>query len=274
MSGVRQWFDLQGKVAVVTGGGGVLGASMAECLAAAGARVVLLGRTAAKLETVVGRIQAAGGVATAAVADVLDRGSLDRALALVERAFGPPSILVNAAGGNLPGATILPEQSLFELSIDDFDAVVALNLKGTVLPTLVFGRSIVDQGGGSVVNVSSLAASRPLTRVVGYGAAKAAVESFTRWLAVEAARKLDGRLRVNAIAPGFFVTEQNRALLLEPDGALTARGRAVLEHTPLGRFGEPADLCSTLLWLCADASRFVTGIVVPVDGGFGAFAGV
>jgi len=142
------------------------------------------------------------------------------------------------------------------------------------LPTLVFGKALVDSGCGSVVNISSMAASRPLTRVVGYGVSKAAIDNFTRWLAVEAARKLGGALRVNAIAPGFFVTEQNRRLLTEADGSPTARGRAVLEHTPSGRFGEAADLHSTLHWLCADASRFVTGIVVPVDGGFGAFAGV
>lgn len=267
-------FDLRGRVAVVTGGGGVLGGSMAGSLARAGVRVALLGRTAATLEAAAERIAADGGEALPVVADVLERRALEGACAQVVARLGAPSILVNAAGGNRPGATILPEQSFFDLSVDDFDRVVALNLKGTVLPTLVFGRAIVDGGGGSVVNVSSMAAARPLTRVVGYAAAKAAIDNFTRWLAVEAARKLDGRLRVNAIAPGFFVTEQNRALLTEPDGSPTARGRAVLEHTPLGRFGEPADLHSTLHWLCADASRFVTGVVVPVDGGFGAFAGV
>lgn len=274
MTGTQNLFDLRGQTACITGGGGVLGASMARSLASAGVRVAVLGRSAERLASAVAAIEADGGEAMALQADVLDRASLEAARDALCARFGAPSIMVHAAGGNRPGATVLPDQSFFDLSMDDFDAVVALNLKGTVLPTLVFGPAMVEAGGGSVIHISSMAAERPLTRVVGYAAAKAAIDNFTRWFAVEAARKLGGSLRVNAIAPGFFVTEQNRALLTEPDGSPTARGRSVLEHTPLGRFGEPEDLHSTLHWLCSPASRFVTGVVVPVDGGFSAFSGV
>ncbi len=265
---------LAGRVAVVTGGGGVLGGSMAEHLARQGVKVALLGRTVSRLETVAARIRAAGGEAAAVAADVLDPAALETARAEVAERLGRPAILLNAAGGNMPGATIMPEQTFFDLQIDDFDRVVSLNLRGTVLPTQVFGPDLVATGHGCVVNVSSMAARRPLTRVVGYAAAKAAVDNFTCWLAVEAAKKFGSRMRVNAIQPGFFVTEQNRRLLTEEDGSPTPRGRSVLDHTPLGRFGNPEDLHTALDFLCSDASSFVTGVVVPVDGGFGAFSGV
>ncbi|MBK8974876.1 MAG: SDR family oxidoreductase [Planctomycetes bacterium] len=267
-------FSVAGRVAIVTGGGGVLGGRMAETLAGAGARVALVGRTRAKLDAVAARIAAQGGTAAAIDADVLDRAALERARDAILARLGEPTILVHAAGGNVPAATVGPTANVFDLGIEAFEDCVRLNLTGTVLPTLVFGPALVAAGGGSIVAISSMAAARPLTRVVAYSAAKSAVESFTRWLAVEAATKLGGRLRVNAIAPGFFVTEQNRRLLTEPDGTPTARGATVLAHTPLGRFGEPEDLDGVLLWLCSDAARFVTGIVVPVDGGFSAFAGV
>lgn len=268
----QRLFDLEGRVAVVTGGGGVLGCRMAHTLRAAGARVAVLGRTRTRLDATVDLL---GGEQVCAVTcDVLDSSAIEQAADEVQRRLGTPAILVNAAGGNVPAATVGPEQSVFDLPLEAFDQTLRLNLTGTVGPTLAFGRRMVDAGGGVVVNVSSMAAQRPLTRVVAYSAAKSGVDSFTRWLAVEAAQKLGGALRVNAIAPGFFVTEQNRRLLTADDGTPTARGAQVLAHTPLGRFGEPGDLDGALLWLCSDAARFVTGIVVPVDGGFSAYGGV
>jgi NAD(P)-dependent dehydrogenase (short-subunit alcohol dehydrogenase family) len=263
-------FALDGSVAVVTGGSGALGSALARGLAAAGAIVGVLARNA-------GMVEAPG--AFPLVADVLDRGQLEQARDAVLERYGRLDILVNAAGGNVPEATVGEARSFFDLPEDALRKVFELNLLGTILPCQVFGaamrpRDDADSASRSIVNVSSMAAQRALTRVVGYGAAKAAVESFTRWLAVDCARSFGDRLRVNAIAPGFFLAEQNRGLLLDEAGELTARGREVLEHTPAGRFGEPRDLVTTLLWLCSPASRFVTGAVVPIDGGFGAFAGV
>lgn len=267
-------FSLGGRVAVVTGGGGILGSAMARALALAGARVALLGRTAAKLHAAAARIRAEGGEAMEIAADVLSREALLRARDELLTALGPPEVLVLAAGGNRLGATIAPDQRVFDLDEQEFDAVVDLNLKGTLLPALAFAPDMAARGRGSIITISSMAASRPLTRVVGYSAAKAAVENLTRWLAVELARKHGPGLRVNSIAPGFFVTEQNKALLVRDDGSPTERGATVLAHTPLARFGAPSDLDGAVLWLASDASRFVTGAVIPVDGGFSAFAGV
>ncbi|MCC6785917.1 MAG: SDR family oxidoreductase [Planctomycetes bacterium] len=267
-------FALDGKLAVVTGGGGVLGSAMARALARAGARLVLIGRTRATLDAAVASIREQGGDAHALVADVLSREALATACADVLGRFGTPSVLVHAAGGNRPGATVPPDRSVFHLDPREIDAVFALNFNGTLLPTLAFAEAMAAHGSGSIITISSMAASRPLTRVLGYSAAKAAVENLTRWLAVELARKHGAGLRVNAIAPGFFVTEQNRRLLLAADGTPSERGAAVLAHTPLARFGEAGDLDGAVVWLASDASRFVTGAVIPVDGGFGAFAGV
>jgi NAD(P)-dependent dehydrogenase (short-subunit alcohol dehydrogenase family) len=230
---------------------------MAAGLAAAGARVAVLARRAPEDADVF-----------ALTADVLRRDELIAARERLLERWGRVDILVNAAGGNVPGATLDPGASVFDLREDAFRQVVDLNLAGTLLPTQVFGEAM--GGEGAIVNVSSMAATRAITRVVGYGAAKAAVENLTRWLAAE----LAPAVRVNAIAPGFFIGEQNRALLLEPDGALTARGRAIIERTPAGRFGEAEELVGTLLWLCGPGARFVTGTVVSVDGGFSAFSGV
>lgn len=254
---LTRWFGLDERVAVVTGGTGALGSAMAAGLAAAGARVAVLARCAPEDADVF-----------ALTADVLRRDELIAARERLLERWGRVDILVNAAGGNVPGATLDPGASVFDLREDAFRQVVDLNLAGTLLPTQVFGEAM--GGEGAIVNVSSMAATRAITRVVGYGAAKAAVENLTRWLAVE----LAPAVRVNAIAPGFFIGEQNRALLLEPDGALTARGRAIIERTPAGRFGEAEELVGTLLWLCGPGARFVTGTVVPVDGGFSAFSGV
>jgi len=267
-------FNLKDKVAVITGGAGVLGGAMAEGLAQAGAKVGILGRTAAKVEKKVNEIKKAGGQALALTADVLDEEQLEAARTKVVEQWGLIDILLNVAGGNRPGATIGPDQHFFDLSMDDFDQVVALNLKGTVLPTYIFAREMARQGEGNIVNISSMTAQQPFTRVVGYGAAKAAIDNFTKWLSVEMAAKYGEKIRVNAIAPGVFIGKQNRRLLLDEKDQLTARGQTIIEHTPMRRFGEPEELIGTAIWLCSDASAFVTGIVVPVDGGFSAFSGV
>lgn len=267
-------FDLTGRVAIVTGGTGVLGGAMARGLAAAGAKVAVVGRNVANAEAVAGAITEAGGTGVATPADVLDQAQLEAVRDRVLGRWGRIDVLVNAAGGNMPGATLGPERTFFDLDQVAMRQVMDLNLMGTLLPTQTFGRAMADAGRGSIVNISSMAALRAITRVAGYSAAKAGVDNLTRWLAVEFGRQYGGGVRVNAIAPGFFIGEQNRRLLTEEDGSLTARGQTVIDHTPLGRFGEADELLGTLVWLCSDASRFVTGVVVPVDGGFSAFSGV
>lgn len=262
------------KVAIITGGSGVIGAAIAKGLALEGVKVVILGRTQEAITIKVREIENEGGTAMGVSADVLNRASLEKAKDEIIETYGKIDILINAAGGNVKGATIQPDEDFFDMEMDDFDSVTNLNLKGTVLSCLVFGREISKQEHGCIINISSLAAQQVLTRVVGYSASKAAVENFTKWLAVEMAQKLSTNLRVNAIAPGFFIGEQNRALLLNSDGSLTARGQQIISNTPMKRFGEAEELVSTALWLCADASKFITGIVVHVDGGFSAFSGV
>ena len=274
---MQDLFSLAGKVAVVTGATGVLGSEMARSLARSGARVAVLGRREKKANRVAGEIEAAGGESLALPADVLDTGQLQDARdALIER-WGVVDILVNAAGGNVPEATLSDGVGFFELPEKGLRQVMDLNFLGTLLPCQVFGAAMVEgaeEPEGCIVNVSSMAASKILTNVVGYSAAKAAVDNFTRWLAVELARRYGPGLRVNAIAPGFFIGEQNRDLLLDEDGSPSQRGQTIIQHTPAGRFGEPDELGGTLIWLCSQASAFVNGIVVPVDGGFSAFSGV
>lgn len=267
-------FSLDNRVAVVTGATGVLGGAIAHGLAAAGAKVAIMGRRAERAAEVATSIRADGGEALALPADVLDRAQLERARATLLEEWGRVDILVNAAGGNTPEATVVGERTFFNLSRDAIDTMLDLNLIGSILPSQVFGEAMAGQGRGSIVNISSMAAARPLTRVIGYAAAKAAIDNFTRWLAVELCLKYGPGLRVNAIAPGFFVGEQNRSFLLNPDGSYTPRGQQIISHTPMGRFGEPAELIGAAVWLCSDAARFVTGIVVPVDGGFSAYGGV
>ncbi|MFN8475387.1 MAG: SDR family oxidoreductase [Anaerolineae bacterium] len=274
MDTLHSLFSLEGQVAVITGGTGVLGGAMARGLAQAGAQVGVLGRRREQAEAVVADIEALGGAAMPLPADVLDRKQLEAAREAVLAQWGRLDILVNAAGGNMPAATLPPGQSFFSLPVEGMNPVIALNLTGTLLPSQVFGEAMAEARRGTIVNVSSMAAQRALTRVVGYGVAKAAVDNATRWLAVELARSFGGGIRVNAIAPGFFIGEQNRALLLNEDGTLTARGQTIIDHTPAGRFGEPDELISTLIWLCSSGASFVNGIVVPVDGGFSAFSGV
>ena len=271
-------FDLSGKVAVVTGATGVLGGAMTRGLAMAGARVGVLGRRKERAEEVAAEVGNRGGEALALPADVLNGEQLEDARDAVLERWGRVDILDNVAGGNVPAATVGEDATFFGLPEEPLREVFDLNLLGTVLPSQVFGEPMTggqsSEVEGSIVNISSMAAQKPLTRVAGYSAAKAAVENLTRWLAVELAHKYGPGLRVNAIAPGFFLGEQNRELLMHEDGSLTERGQAIVEHTPARRFGEPEELVGTLIWLCSPAARFVTGVVVPVDGGFGAFSGV
>jgi NAD(P)-dependent dehydrogenase (short-subunit alcohol dehydrogenase family) len=268
-------FSLEGKVAVVTGGSGALGTAMAKGLAQAGARVAVLARRIEPVTAIVAAIETGGGTALALSADVRERAQVERACATIVDRWERVDILVNAAGGNMPGTTLAPEASLLDLDPEAFRAVVDLNLIGVLLPSLVFGATMIAAPGqGTIINISSMAAQRPLTRIAGYSAAKAAVENLTRWMAIELAQRYGSGLRVNAIAPGFFIGEQNRALLLNPDGSLTARGENILAHTPAGRFGVPEDVIATLIWLCSPGAAFVNGAVIPVDGGFSAFSGV
>jgi NAD(P)-dependent dehydrogenase (short-subunit alcohol dehydrogenase family) len=271
---MNKMFDLGGRTAVITGGTGVLGSAMAVGLAEAGANTVVIGRRQDAGDVVVEAIRAKGHHATFVQADVLDEQQLLRAKEKILSEFGSIDILVNAAGGNLPGAVIMPEQNFFDLKMEEFQKVVDLNLKGTVLPTKVFCDVMASKKKGVIINIASMASFRPITRVVGYSASKAAVDNFTQWLAVEMAKKFGEGIRVNAIAPGFFITEQNRKLLTNPDGTYTLRGEAAIRQTPFARFGLPQELIGTLIWLCSDASAFVTGVTIPVDGGFNVFCGV
>ena len=271
-----EMFSVAGKVAVITGGGVLCGA-MAEALARAGARVAVCDIFEDKAEAVVAAIREAGGEARPYKMDVLTLDSINEQCAAIYRDFGEVDVLINGAGGNLKEATTSPELAFFDLPRGALEKVIALNLfGGAILPCQVFGRRMVKiPEGGSIINVSSMNALRPLTRIAGYSAAKAAVSNFTQWLAVHLAQEYNPRLRVNAIAPGFFLTDQNRFLLTDREtGKLTARGEAIIAHTPMRQFGKPDDLVGAVIWLASEASRFVTGLVVPIDGGFSAFAGV
>ncbi|MDR2413709.1 MAG: SDR family oxidoreductase [Odoribacteraceae bacterium] len=265
-------FCIQGKVIVITGGCGVLGSSMARYLAGQGATVVVLDRVREKGEALVAGIRDEGGDALYLDADVLDARTLERDREEIIAARGKIDVLVNAAGGNMAGATIAPDKTIFDLQLDAFKQVVDLNLFGTVVPTMVFARAMVANGAGNIINIASESALRPLTRVAGYGAAKAAVANFTRYMAGELATKFGEGFRVNALAPGFFITEQNRTLLTNPDGSYTDRARAILAHTPYQRFGKPEELLGSLHYLASEASRFVSGTILVVDGGFDAFS--
>ncbi len=268
-------FSVSEQVAVITGGSGGLGSAMARGLANAGMRVAILGRRLQPCQLLAEEIIASNGIALALAADVLDRTALEGAAEAVVTTLGPIDLLVNAAGGNQPLASTDSEHSFFDLDPSAVDSVLRGNFTGTLHACQVFGRAMAVRGRGTIVNVSSLSALRPLTRVGVYGAAKAAVTNFTQWLAVYMAEEYSPDIRVNAIAPGFFLTEQNRFLLSdEATGQLTPRGATIIAHTPQRRFGEPQDLVGALLWLASPASAFVTGIVLPVDGGFGAFSGV
>ena len=274
---LTKMYDFRGRTVVVTGGTGVLGQAMVRALVGCGANVALIARNREKAEPQLAALATleAPGRASVFTADVLDAAAMRAAAEEIVREFGRVDCLLNGAGGNHPGATTKPELSFFDLPEDALRFVFDLNMLGTIIPSQVFGRLMAEQKEGVILNVSSMSAMRPLTRVLGYSAAKAGVNSFTQWLAVHLATEYSPRIRVNAIAPGFFLTEQNRFLLTDKEtGELTARGQSIIAHTPMGRFGEPEDLLGTLLWLLSPASAFVTGVVVPVDGGFSAFGGV
>lgn len=267
-------FDLTDRVVVMTGACGVLGRSIVKYFAAQGAKVVLLSRerSAELAETLVDEIKADGGEACYFPTDVLDRASLEKNYDQIMEKYGRIDVLLNAAGGNMPAATVPPDKTIFDLDIDAVRKVTELNLFGTILPTTVFAKAMVQQGKGSIINFSSMSSFRPLTRVAGYGVAKAAINNWTKYLSSELAIKFGEGLRVNAIAPGFLLTDQNRTLLTNPDGSLTDRSRAILGHTPFDRFLEPEELFGTLHYLASDASAAVTGTVAIVDGGFDSFS--
>jgi len=264
-------FSVNNQVAVVTGGAGVLCAAMCKALSEAGAKTAVLDLRPEPAETLAAEL---GNGAIGIACDVLDKASVEAAAQKVIGTFGRVDILINGAGGNKPQATTNPEQAFFDLPADALRWVFDLNLMGAILPSQVFGKIMAEQKSGVIVNISSMNAFRPLTRIPAYSAAKAGVSNFTQWLAVHLAQEYSPEIRVNAIAPGFFVGDQNRRLLLNEDGSLTPRGQQIMSHTPMARFGTPDDLLGALMWLVSPASAFVTGIVIPVDGGFSAFSGV
>jgi len=274
MDYLKTLFNIENKVAVITGGGGVLAGEMAKGLLNAGAKVVLLDINEENLQRRVKTLPGDENKISGLKCNVLSEENIKSVNEEILKRFNRIDVLINAAGGHVSTAIIGVDQSVFDLKIEDFKKVTDLNFNGTVLPTLIFGKTMADQKSGSIINISSMATQRAITRAVGYSAAKAAVENFTRWMAVEMALKFGSGIRVNAIAPGFLLTDQNRALLTNEDGSLTERGKTIINVTPFKRFGEPDELIGTILWLASDASKFVTGAIVPIDGGFSSFSGV
>ena len=269
---MQNLFDIKDYVVVITGGTGILGRCIAKYLALEGAKVIILGRKEEVGRKIADDIVATGGQCEFMKTDVMNQAVVEKNCNDILAKYGKVDTLLNAAGGNMPGATIGPEGNFFNLKAEEFQTVLNLNLTGTVIPTQVFLKPMVKQGKGSVINFSSMAAFRPLTRVCGYAAAKAGISNFTAFMATECAKKFGEGIRVNAIAPGFFLTEQNRSLLTNPDGTYTKRGQDVVRQTPFGRMGDPEELCGTIHYLMSDAAKFVTGTVAVVDGGFNAFA--
>lgn len=268
----RNLFNIENKIIVITGGCGVLGSSISKYLAGEGATMVILDRDQKRGQALQDEIVSASGRAFFMTTDVMDKELLSRNRDETLERYGRVDVLINAAGGNMPGATIGPDGNIFDLKMEDFKAVVDLNLFGTALPTSVFVEAMVEKGEGNIVNFSSMSALRPLTRVAGYGAAKAAVANYTQYMAGELATKFGEKFRVNALAPGFFLTDQNRTLLTNPDGTYTDRGKTIIAHTPFRRFGTPEELHGAVHYLASDASKFVTGTLLVVDGGFNAFS--
>jgi len=267
-------FSLKNKVIVVTGATGVLGHAFIKALNNAGATVVIIGRNEKVANERADEINAAGGKAIALIADVLNEEQLKSCRETILEKFGKIDGLVNAAGGNVPEGVLQPEDDIFSINVEGMKKALDVNLWGTVLPTQIFGKAIANNGGGSIVNISSVSAKRTLTKVLGYSLSKAAIELFTQWFAVELANRYGDTIRMNALMPGFFLTEQNRTLLTNTDGTYTNRGNAVIKQTPFKRFGKPEELGGALVWLLSDASKFVTGTTITVDGGFNAFSGV
>jgi NAD(P)-dependent dehydrogenase (short-subunit alcohol dehydrogenase family) len=272
---LTRMYDFRGKSIVVTGGAGILGGEICCALVGCGAKVALLDRDPQLADRLMKRFETSVGEAIVVYGDVLKPDTLIQARQVILDSFSGIDGLVNAAGGNKPEATTSADRSFFDLPEEALRFVADLNLLGTILPSQIFGKHMAEKGEGVILNISSMSAFRPLTRVLGYSAAKAGVSNFTQWLAVHLAQEYSPRIRVNAVAPGFFLTEQNRYLLIDADtGQLTRRGDSIISHTPMGRFGQPEDLFGAVFWLLSPASAFVTGIVVPVDGGFSAFSGV
>lgn len=267
-------FSIEGKVAVITGASGVLGGSIAKSFVENGAKVVALGTKQEKIDKTVAELRELGGDVMGFVCNVLDIEALRAVADQVVAQWGRIDVLLNIAGGNLPGATLMPDQEFFDMDLADWDKVTQLNMNGTVYPSYVFGKVMAAQQSGSIVNVSSMAALQSMTRVPGYSAAKAAVGNFTQWMSMEMAMKYGDGIRVNAIAPGFFIGEQNRKVLINPDGSLTDRSLKVIANTPMGRFGDINELNGAVQFLCSDAASFITGVCIPVDGGFSTFSGV
>jgi len=274
MEYLKTLFNIEDKIAVITGGSGILGSEIAKGLLNTGAKVVILGTNEEKLKQKIKTLGKINNEVIGLKCNVLDEKNIKDVNKQILDKFKRIDILINAAGGHVADAIIGVNQNIFDLKIENFKKVTDLNLNGTVLPTLIFGKSIAKQQSGSIINISSMASQRAITRAVGYSAAKAAIDNFTRWMAVEMALKFGNRIRVNAIAPGFLLTQQNRNLLTNKDGSLTERGKAIINITPFKRFGEPDELIGTILWLASDASKFVTGTIIPIDGGFSAFSGV
>ena len=269
---MNELFNIKDYVVVITGGTGVLGRTIARYLALEGAQVVILGRKESVGKEIVDGIANEGGKAEFMKTDVMNQELVQKNCDAILAKYGRVDTLLNAAGGNMPGAVISPDGDIFDLKVEEFQKVLDLNLTGTVIPTQVFLKPMVKQGKGSIINFSSMAAFRPITRVCGYAAAKAGISNFTAFMATECAKKFGEGIRVNAIAPGFFITEQNRTLLTNPDGSYTQRGKDVIHQTPFGRMGDPEELCGTIHYLMSDAAKFVTGTVAVVDGGFNSFA--
>ena len=267
-------FSLQDKVIVVTGGTGILGNSFVNGIVEAGGSVAILGRNKAVAEQRAADIRNKGGKAIGVVADVLDEEQIEAALQQVLDTFGKVDGLVNAAGGNMPEGVLQPGDDIFSMNIAGMRKVMEINLYGTLIPTQVFGKAIAKTGKGSIVNISSMNSKRAITKVLGYNMGKAAVDCYNQWFAVELANRYGDKIRMNALAPGFFLTEQNRNLLTTPDGGFTDRGALVIKQTPFKRFGHPDELKGALVWLLSDASQFVTGAMICVDGGFSIFGGV
>ncbi len=269
---MKNLFDIKDNVTVITGGTGILGRTIAKYLALNGAKVIILGRKEDVGQTIVDDIKNEGGQCEFMKTDVMNEACVEKNCNDIITKYGRVDTLLNAAGGNMPGATIGPDKTIFDLDATQFSKVLELNLTGTLIPTQIFLKPMVKQGKGSIINFSSMAAFRPMTRVCGYAAAKAGISNFTQYMATECAKKFGEGIRVNAIAPGFFITEQNRSLLTNPDGTYTQRGQDVIRQTPFGRMGAPEELCGTIHYLMSDASKFVTGTVAVVDGGFNIFA--
>jgi NAD(P)-dependent dehydrogenase (short-subunit alcohol dehydrogenase family) len=271
---LEKLYNLKNKITIITGGSGIIGGELAKGFLNAETTLILLDRNEEKLGKKIKSLKKINKNVSGIVCNVLNEENLIKANDQIINQFGKIDILINAAGGQIPGTTLTAKQSVFELGIEAFNKVTELNLIGTVLPTLIFGKTIAAQKSGSIINISSMASLRAITRVVGYSAAKAAIDNFTKWMAVEMALKYGDQIRVNAIAPGFFITNQNRGILINKNGNFTTRAKSIIKQTPFKRFGKPEELIGVALFLAGDSSRFITGTVIPVDGGFSVFSGV